>query len=135
MLHCIYYLTKSAGPIVPPLMAMMRKMINGFEDVQKYGRENVNRAVESLSAISRGWQSMAAEAAGFSKQSLEAGAEHFEKLLGAKTLDVAVATQTDFLKASYEKAFGQAARLGEIYLEAVRDAAKPFDGIAPTFSK
>jgi hypothetical protein len=106
-------------------------MINGFEDAQKAGREGVNRAMQSFSALSKGWQTLATETAGFSKQSLEDGAAHFEKLLGVKSFDVAVAAQTDFMKASYEKAVGQAARFGELYLDLVKDVVKPFEGFVP----
>jgi phasin family protein len=110
-------------------------MINAFDDVQKAGRDNINRAMQSLSALSKGWQTLASETAGFSKQSLEDSAAHFEKLLGVKSFDVAVAAQTDFLKASYEKAVGQAARLGELYLDVVKDVVKPYEGFVPSATK
>jgi hypothetical protein len=110
-------------------------MINGFEDAQKAGQENMNRALESFGALSRGWQTLADETADFSKKSFEAGAAHMEKLLSARSLDVAVEAQTDFLRASYEKAVGQAARMGELYLGLVKDAAKPFEGLVPTAKK
>ena len=106
-------------------------MVNGFEDAQKAGRESVNRAMQSFSALSKGWQTLATETAGFSKQSLEDGAAHFEKLLGVKSFDVAVAAQTDFMKASYEKAVGQAARFGELYMDLMKDVVKPFEGFVP----
>jgi hypothetical protein len=102
-------------------------MINGIEDVQKIGRDNLNRAMESLGAASRGWQAIAAEAAGFSRQAYEDGAAHLERLFAAKSFDVAVQAQTNFAKASYEKAVGQAARVGELYLDLVRDAVRPFE--------
>lgn len=110
-------------------------MINGFEDVQKAGRETVNRALESFGAISRGWQTLASETAGFSKQSFEDGAAHFEKLIGVKSLDVALQAQSDFARTSYEKAVGQASRLGELYLDLVKDAVKPFEGFVPVSAK
>ena len=110
-----------------PRKAKGDKMINGFEDVQKVGREGMNRALQSFGAVSKGWQTLASETAGFSKQSFEDGAAHVEKLLGAKSIDVAFEAQTDFVRASYEKAVGQAARFGELYLDLVKDAAKPFE--------
>ena len=109
--------------------------MNGFEDVQKYGRENMNRALESFGALSRGWQALASETAGFSKQSLEDGAAHFEKLLGATSLDSAVAAQTDFVRSAYERAVSQAARFGEIYLDVVKGVTKPFEDLIPSASK
>ena len=115
-----------------PERQRVTSMINDFDSVQKIGREGMNRALQSFSAVSKGWQTLASETAGFSKQSLEDGAAHVEKLLGAKSLDVAVAAQTDFVKASYEKAVGQAARFGELYLDLVKDAAKPFEDLVAT---
>jgi phasin family protein len=110
-------------------------MINGFEDVQKAGRESMSKALESFGALSRGFQTLASETAGFSKQSLEEGAAHVEKLLGAKSIDVAFEAQTDFVRSSYEKAVGQAARFGELYLNLVKEAAKPFEDFVPVTRK
>ena len=110
-------------------------MINGFDDVQKVGRESLTKALESFGAMSRSLQTLASETAGYSKQSFEDGAAHVEKLLGAKSIDVAFETQTDFLRQSYEKAIGQAARFGELYLDLVKEAAKPFETLAPTAKK
>lgn len=110
-------------------------MINGFEDVQKVGREGMSKAMESFGAVSRGLQTLASETAGFSKQSFEESAAHMEKMLGAKSIDVAFEAQSDFLRASYEKAVGQATRFGEIYMDLVKEATKPFEDLVPTAKK
>jgi phasin family protein len=110
-------------------------MINGFEDAQKVGRESVAKAMASFSAVSRSWQTLASETAGYSKQSFEDGAAHVEKLLGAKSIEVAFEAQSDFLRSSYEKAVGQAARFGELYLDLVKEAAKPFEALVATAKK
>ena len=110
-------------------------MINGFEDVQKAGRDSMTKALESFGAWSRGMQSLASETAGYSKQSFEEGAAHVEKLLGAKSIDVAFEAQSNFLRSSYEKAVGQAARFGEIYLDLVKEASKPFEDFVSTAKK
>jgi len=113
----------------------VKTMISNIDDVQKAGRENMGRALESFGAFSRGWQTLASETAGFSRQAFEEGAAHFEKLLGAKSIDVAFEAQTDYLRSSYEKAVGQAARFGELYLDLVKDAAKPFEGVVPAVGR
>lgn len=105
-------------------------MTNGFDDVQKAGREGVNRAIESFGVLSRGWQTLANEAAGYSRKSFEDGVAHVERLLGAKSLDGAFEAQSEFLRSSYEKAVTQTARIGELYLAVVKDAAKPFEDLA-----
>jgi phasin family protein len=110
-------------------------MAYAFDEVQKAGRDGMNRAIESFGALSRGWQTLANETAGFSKQSFEEGAAHVEKLLGAKSLDVAFQAQSDYLRSAYERAVGQAARFGELYLDLVKDATKPFEDVVPTVKK
>lgn len=110
-------------------------MINGFEEMQKVSRDGMNRTMQSFTAFSRGWQALATEMAGFSKQSFEDGAAYFEKMLGMKTLDRAVEAQTDFVKTQYEKAMGQASRFGELYVDAAKDVAKPFEGFVPSIAK
>ena len=110
-------------------------MINGFEDFQKAGREGMTKTIESFGAVSKSWQTLASETAGFSRQAFEEGAAHFEKLLGAKSIDVAFEAQTDYLRSSYEKAVGQVARFGELYLDLVKDAAKPFEGVVPAVGR
>jgi hypothetical protein len=107
-------------------------MINGFEDAQKAGKEGISKALESFGALSRGLQTFASETAGFSKKSLEDGAAHVETLLGAKSIDVAFEAHTDFLRSSYEKAVGQVARFGELYLDLVKETARPFEDFVPT---
>jgi hypothetical protein len=104
-------------------------MINGFSDVQKIGAESMNRALQSFNALSRGWQSLADEMVAFSKRSFEEGAAHLDKLAAAKSLDAASHVQANYLRASYEKSVDQAARLGELYLDTVKGATKPFDGV------
>ena len=110
----------------------VNRMINGFEDIQKAGSEGMSRALESFGAFSRGLQTLASETAGFSKRSFEDNAAHLEKLMGAKSIDVAFEAQSDYLRSSYEKAVGQAARFGELYLDLIKETAKPFEGFVPT---
>ena len=110
-------------------------MMNGFDDVQKMGRESMSRALESFGALSKGWQTLATETAGYSKKSFEESAAHLEKLFGAKSVDVAFETQSDFVRSSYEKAVGQAARFGELYLDLVKDVTKPFEDLVPMAKK
>ena len=47
--------------------------MNGFDDIQKFGKDNVDVALKSADAVSKGFQAIAAEAADYSKKSFEAG--------------------------------------------------------------
>ena len=48
-------------------------MINGFEEIQKLGRDNVDVALKTATEVGKGFQAIASEAADYSKQSFEAG--------------------------------------------------------------
>ena len=81
-----------------------------------------------MALLSRGWQTLASETAGFSKKSFEEGAAHLEKMLGAKSIDVAFEAQSDFVRSSYEKAVAQATRMGELYIDLVKDVDEAVRG-------
>ncbi len=110
-------------------------MINGFEDFQKLGKENMDQAMKSFGSFSKGFQALATEMADYSKKSLEDGASTFEKLMSAKSLDKAVEIQSDYVKSSYEGFVAQATKVGELYADLAKDAYKPFEGMVAKAGK
>jgi phasin family protein len=102
-------------------------MLKNIEDFQKLGKDNVDVAMKQLGTVSKGWQTLASETAGFSKQSLEDGAAHVEKLFGAKSLDKAMEIQTDYAKTAYEGFVAQATKMGELYADLAKETYKPFE--------
>jgi len=110
-------------------------MMNGIDNVQKVGRENMDRALQSFSALSRSWQHIATETADLAKQSFEQSASQFERVLAAKSFQDAFEAQADFVKTSYDKALDNTARVGELYLGLVKDVAKPFETAGTTASR
>jgi hypothetical protein len=110
-------------------------MATGFEDVQKFSKDQVDVAMASASAVSKGFQALASEAAEYSRQSFEAGSAAFEKLISAQSLDKAVAVHSDFVRSAYEGYVGQATRVGEIFTEMAKGAYKPYEGLFGKFGK
>ena len=110
-------------------------MANGYEEVQKLFKDNIDTAMKSAGAVSKGVQAIAAEATDFSKKSVEDGSKYFEKLMGAKSLDVVIEVQTEFLKKSYEDAVGQMTKMGELYADLAKEFTKPYEGFAAKFPK
>lgn len=102
-------------------------MFNGFEDFQKFGKDNVDVALKSAGAWGKGFQALASEAADYSKQSFEAGSAAFEKLLGASSFDKAVEVQSAYLRSAYEGYVGEATKVGEIVAGMAKDAYKPYE--------
>lgn len=104
-------------------------MITGFEEIQKFGKDNVDVALASAGAVSKGYQAMAAEAADYTKKSFAAGSTALEKLFAAQSLDKAVEVQSDFVRAAYEDYVGQMTKFGELFVDMAKDAYKPYEGI------
>jgi hypothetical protein len=103
-------------------------MVKSIEDVQKLGKDNMEAAMNSLGAVSKGLQAIAVEAADYSKKSFEQVAATAEKLVGAKSLEKAVEVQSEFVKSAYEGFVSQAARFGELYADLAQLTYKPFEG-------
>lgn len=100
-----------------------------FETFQKTSKEQVDAALKSFAAMSKGMQAVAVESSDFAKKSFEQGTAVFEKLASAKSLDKAMEIQGEYVKTAFEGAVAQATKFGEIYTAIAKDAAKPFEGL------
>ena len=131
------YIASNTGRVVASAILIKRiwVMMNGFDEFQKASKESMTKAMESYGALSKGLQAIAVESADFSKKSFEDGAAHMETLMGAKSFDVALEAQTDFVKSSYEGAVSQATKIGELYADLAKDTMKPFEGFFPNTGK
>ena len=115
---------KSLGAVRP---GKVNAMIKNFEEIQQIGKENVDAAVKSFGAVSKGAQAIAVEVADYSKKAFEDGSQTFEKLLGTKTVDKAIELQQAYLKDSYEGFVAKAAKIGELYTDLAKEVYKPFE--------
>ena len=104
-------------------------MLKNLDDVQKLSKDNVEAAVRSFGAASKGYQAIAAEMTNYSKKWFEDGTAAMERLLGAKTLEKAIEVQSDYVKTAYEGFVAEATKLGELYTDLAKETYKPFEGL------
>jgi hypothetical protein len=104
-----------------------RDSVKGFEDMQKFGKDNAEATMKSLGVLQKSVQTIAVELTDYSKKAFEDGAAAAEKLLGAKSLEKAVEVQSDYFKAAYEGFVSQSAKLGELYSDLAQETYKPFE--------
>jgi hypothetical protein len=109
-------------------------MLKNFDDVQKLSKDNMDVAMKSFGAVSKGFQAIATEVADYSKKSFEDGTAAMEKLFGAKTLEKAVEVQSDYVRGAYEGFVAEATKLGELYADLAKESYKPFEGIVGKIS-
>ena len=102
-------------------------MLKNFDEIQKYGKENMDATMKAWGQLTKGVQTIAAETADYSRKSFEEGSAALEKLLGAKSLDKAIEIQTTYAKTAYEGFVAQATKLGELYADLAKETYKPFE--------
>ena len=110
-------------------------MMENFENMQKQGQENLDVAMKSMNAMSKGFQEIAKEAADYSKNQFEASSAAAEKLMASKSIEKAVEVQADFAKTSYESFVARATKVGELYVDLAKEAYKPFENMMPKLGK
>jgi hypothetical protein len=103
------------------------KMIDKFDDVQKYGKDQFEAAAAVTNSIAKAIQEIANETADYSRKSFESGSAFLEKLLGAKTYESAIQLHSEYWKSSYAEFIAQATKLGELYSGLAKETFKPFE--------
>jgi hypothetical protein len=106
----------------------IRAMLKNFDDVQKFGKENMDLALKSFGAVSKSMQAIAVEVADYSKKSFEDSTAAMEKLMGAKTLEKAIEVQSDYFKSAYEGFVSEATKIGGLCSDLAKETYKPFEG-------
>lgn len=109
-------------------------MAQNFEDVQKIGKDGVDNAVKAMTALTKGYQAIAAEMVDYSKKAFEDGSATIEKIAAVKSLDKAIEVQSDYAKASYEAAVARATKIGELYQDLMKEVFKPYDAAFGKFA-
>lgn len=109
--------------------------MNGFDDFQKIGKDQVDVALKSADVVSKGLQSLASETADYSKKWFDQGSAAFEQLLAAKSLDKAVEVQTDYMRSAYEGYVGQMSKVSEIVSEMAKSAYRPYENLLGKIGK
>ncbi|MBI3433487.1 MAG: phasin family protein [Proteobacteria bacterium] len=102
-------------------------MLANFEELQKLGKNNMDLAMKSFGAMSKGWQAIAAEMAEYSKKNFERGTAAMETLMVAKSLEKALEVQGDYVKSSYEGFVVEATKIGELCTDLAKETCRPFE--------
>ena len=104
-------------------------MVKNFEDLHQVSKENMDSALKTWGALSKGSQAIAVEVADYSKKAFEDGTAALEKLFGVKSLDKAIEVQTEYAKTAYEGFVAEATKIGELYAGLAKETYKPFEAL------
>lgn len=103
-------------------------MLKNLDEIQKYGKDNMDATMKAWGQLSKGVQTIAAETVDYSKKSFEESSAAMEKLFGAKSLEKAIEIQSAYAKSAYEGFVAQATKMGELYADLAKESCKPFEG-------
>ncbi len=108
-------------------------MMKSFEEFQSFGKDGMEAYAASASAVTKGFQTIAQEAAEFSRKSFEKGTAAIEKATAAKSIDKVFEVQQAFAKESYEAFVAQMTKMNELYVATAKEAYKPFESSFAAF--
>ena len=104
------------------------------EDIQQYGKEQLETVVASATTLQQGMQAIASAYGDYTKKSFEDTKSFVEKLSGVKSLDKAIEVQTEFAKSAYETFVAESQKIAGLYSDLAKQTFKPFEGLVAKFT-
>ena len=104
-------------------------MMVKVEDIQNYGKEQLESAAASASNLQSGVQAIATAYGDYAKKSFEDTKSFVEKLSGVKSLDKALEAQTEFARSSYETFVAESQKIAGLYTDLAKQTFKPYEGL------
>jgi len=104
------------------------------EDIQNYGKEQFEQAVNAATTVQNGLQAIATAYGDYGKKSFEDTKAFVEKLSGVKSLDKVVEAQTEFARSAYETFVADSQKIAGLYGDLAKQAAKPMEGLVAKFT-
>ncbi len=104
------------------------------EDIQQYGKEQLETVVASATTMQHGIQAIASAYGDYTKKSFEDTKSMVEKLSGVKSFDKAIEVQTEFAKSAYETFVAESQKIAGLYTDLAKQTFKPFEGLVSKFT-
>ena len=104
------------------------------EDIQSYGKEQLETAVASATSLQNGFHAIASAYGDYTKKSFEDTKSFVEKLSGVKSLDKAIEVQTEFAKSAYETFMAESQKIAGLYGDLAKQTFKPLERIVAKFN-
>ena len=104
------------------------------EDIQQYGKEQIDTVVASATTLQNGLQAIATAYGHYTKKSFEDTKSFVEKLSGVSSLDKAIEVQTEYAKSAYETFVAESQKIAGLYTNLAKQTFKPLEGIVAKFT-
>jgi hypothetical protein len=104
------------------------------EDIQQYGKQQIESVVASATTVQTGLQAIASAYGEYTKKSFEDTRSLVEKLSGVKSLDKALEVQTEYAKSAYESFVTESQKIAGMYSDLAKQSFKPLEGLVAKFA-
>ena len=105
----------------------IEKSLGALNEVNAHGKRNLEAVVESVTAATRGAETLGAQALAFSKKNWEDGVAAAQSLGAAKSVQEVVEIQTNWAKSSLETYMTELNRWSDTVSASVKDTLKPLN--------
>ena len=105
----------------------VEKGVAGLGEMNAHGKRNLEAVVESVTAATRGAETLGAQAMAYSKKSFEDGVAAAQSLSTAKSVQEVVEIQTNWAKSSLETYLAEVNRWSDTVSASVKDSLKPLN--------
>ena len=105
----------------------VEKSLSALTDVNGYSKKNLEAVIASVTAATKGAETLGAQAMSFSKSSIESQVAAAKSLAGAKSIQEVVELQTAYAKSALETYMAEVGKMSETVAASVKDSLKPLN--------
>lgn len=105
----------------------VEKSLTALNDINSQSKQNLEAVVASVTAATKGAETLGAQAIAYSKKSVEDGATAFKTLQGAKSVQDVVEFQTAFAKQALEGYLAEVNKASAIVAASMKDSLAPLN--------
>jgi len=105
----------------------VEKSLAAVNEANSYSKKNLEAVVASVTAATKGAETLGAQAMSYSKASLEGQVAAAKSLAGAKSIQEVVELQTAYAKSALETYMAEVGKMSETVAASVKDSLKPLN--------
>jgi phasin family protein len=105
----------------------IEKSLSGLNDANAHSKKNLEAVIASVTAATKGAETLGAQAMAFSKKSVEDQVAAAKSLSGAKSIQEVVELQTSFAKTALEAYMAEVGKMSETVSASLKDSMKPLN--------
>ena len=106
----------------------VEKSLSALNELNTVSKENLEAVVASVTAATKGAETLGAQAIAYSKKSVEDNVAAVKTLSGAKSIQEVVALQTSWAKSALEGYLAELNKASEIVSASMKDSLVPLNG-------